>query len=336
MSRSVKKEKKFIELKLTNGEIINLDEGFKTCDDVSGNIKFSYGIARSQDFLAPVRKAIEKTNEVGKEFKQYELDRQKIVKEFTKELDGKPVNTVKFNNYSLDPEITDEHKFQKKVKALEEKNKKYVDARTAQIKKYIKFLEEEAIEKPKLHMIKSDDLPEDVTLAQMYNASFLLDIEIKDVTSKQLRVSEVLSITPILQALGEIKSEVFVDKMMFNLRMMKQVRDTVIFRTKEIKDYQQYLEERDQLRDDLCGITVMGKPAKSQLPSGSIVFHFEDSSEASRKIEEFKDKNKAVVDTYESYIESELEVEIKQLAWDELPDDITASSMKHILPFIKS
>lgn len=336
MSRSKKEtESKFVSKHFTNAEIINLHNGLSKCGDISGSAKFSYAVARTQSLLEPIKKAIEKTNEAAKEYKTYEADRGKLIKDFTVKEDNQIINDVKFNGYNYDVKLTDPDKFSKKAKALESKNQSVIDARKKQISEYFEFLEEKPEEEISIHKLKYEDLPEDITLEQAYYSSFLMDIPIKDVQTKEIKMLDVLSIMLILSSLGDVDNEVFVDKMMFNLRVLKSIRDEQIFTNDIIKAYQKYNKELDELKDSLCGKNNMGQPAKSQLRSGTIIYHYEDLSEANSKILEFEEKNQKVIDDYKEFLDSKVKGEFKLLSWDDLPEDITSSKMKYLLPFIK-
>lgn len=154
---------------MTKQEIINLYNNLNTLGDLRG-VKFSYGVARNIQKLKQEVDAFQLVSKPSEEYSVFDNERIELAKSHSKKDDkGEPV--VVGNEF----QIEDEKKFNKELDALRKKHKSAIEAREKQIEEVTALLEEEST--VELHKIKIEDVPEDITTAQMSAIFSLIEYE---------------------------------------------------------------------------------------------------------------------------------------------------------------
>ena len=151
----------------TKQDILSLFNAIDQLGHLKG-VKFTYGIARNINILKPEVESLQEAAKQSEDFTAYEKSRLEILEKYAeKDKDGKSV--IKNNEYV----ISDRKSFDKAFKKLRSENKKTLDDRQVQLKEVEKLLKEEST--IKFHKIKVDDVPEDITTAQMNSIFALID-----------------------------------------------------------------------------------------------------------------------------------------------------------------
>ena len=319
---------------LTNGEVLTLEKQFKDCDNVSGNSKFTYAIARTLDSIELIVKGINKTNVEPDEHKEYMESRKKLVLDVAKkEEDGKYSEANRFGSFS-DVVVEDETKLIKKLKKLAGDNKKVIDARLAQQIRYKDYIDDLLDDDIKFHDVIDDNIPEDISVKQLYPASFLLKLKHTDCTDVKLKVKDILNVMSILNSVGDLKDDI-VNDIIFNIRSIKDIRDNEVFTSPTYINFKKYRTDREVLLESLCGESYLGYPSISVIRDSIILYHYEDTDNAKAKSDKFEDEHKEIIKEYEGYIEEELTVQLRLIELDDVPDEITSAQMKLLIPMIK-
>ena len=148
-------------------ELISLHQGINQLGSLSG-VKFAYAITRNISYLKPEIEALEKAITATEEYKAFDNLRVKLLeKHAEKGKDGKAVITN--NNYAIEDQVG----FDKAFEKLKKEHKGVFEAREKQIKDYLALLDEEAT--VSFHKIKQEDIPANITVAQMNVISPLIE-----------------------------------------------------------------------------------------------------------------------------------------------------------------
>ena len=147
-------------------ELISLYQGLNQLGSLSG-VKFAYAITRNISYLKPEIEALEKAIAAPEEYKTFDNLRVKLLEKYSKkDKAGKAVITN--NNYDIEDQVV----FDKAFEKLKKEHKGVFEAREKQIKDYVALLDEEAT--VSFHKIKQEDIPANITVAQMNTISRLI------------------------------------------------------------------------------------------------------------------------------------------------------------------
>lgn len=147
-------------------EIIGLYNALSELGSSTGQ-KFVYALVKNLSIIKPDVEAILKTINTDK-YKEFEAKRFELAKNHSKtDENGKPIILNNGKNF----DIKDYEKFENDFLKLNEDYKKVLDERE-------KFLESKA-DKIDFYKINPDDLPQDITFAQLNGISVLLADKIK-------------------------------------------------------------------------------------------------------------------------------------------------------------
>lgn len=147
--------------------VISLYEGLQAVGDLKGP-NFTFAVARTRRSLAPIIESLEEARKPSKEFQDFNRERIALAKSHAIKLEnGDPKTTKTVVNGHLQEEFVIEcrAKFDADFDKLKKKYKKALDETEKQEMDYIKSLEEDV--EVKLEMVKREDVPEDISSAQL-------------------------------------------------------------------------------------------------------------------------------------------------------------------------
>ena len=148
-------------------DALNLYNSLDKLGDLTG-VKFAYGISKNINILKPEVDALQEASKPSDEFTAYEKLREELLKKHAKkDKDDKPV--IVDNSYVL----ADQKGFDVGFKKIQKEHKKAIDDRQAQVDEVEKLLKEKV--EVKLHMIKTEDVPENISTAQFHSISDLIE-----------------------------------------------------------------------------------------------------------------------------------------------------------------
>lgn len=155
---------------MKKSETIALYNGLNSVGNLTGVI-FSYGVNKNMSILKLEIEVLQKAITPSKEFNEYDEKRVEIVKEYAKKDEKGEFVLVEVNgrkSYDVDGR---EEEVENEIKPLKEEYKEAIEAQEKQIADYNALLETES--DVKLHKVKLEDVPKDITAAQM-NAIFAI------------------------------------------------------------------------------------------------------------------------------------------------------------------
>jgi len=142
--------------------VLNLWNGLHAVSGLKG-AKWAYAVAKNINNLKSEIEALQKSIAPSKEFSEYNNKRLALAQKHAIKKEGKP-QTVKIGN-TEEYLIKDKNKFNKELKPLQKEYKKALDERDKQMKDFEEILKEEI--KIDLYMVDSDNIPEEITPAQV-------------------------------------------------------------------------------------------------------------------------------------------------------------------------
>ena len=160
-------------MKITKDKILSLYSSLGSLGSLQG-VRFAYGIAKNISVLEREVKAIGETIKATPEFSKFENERLELVKKYAKkDKDGKLMTIVddRVEKYVME----DEAKFNKEFESLKKKHPKTLDERKKQGEEYNELLKTES--EIELFKINLDDVPKDISVAQMGIIKDLIKIE---------------------------------------------------------------------------------------------------------------------------------------------------------------
>lgn len=155
-------------MKLTGNQLMNLQVWLYESADNKGE-KFSYAIAKNISVVDAKIKEIKSIKEKTKAYAKFDEKRAKLAEKFAeKGQDGKPL--IANGNYVI---TTKRKEFDKAFKEFSKDHKDVLDAYKKQLKDYNKALKKEF--EVDLHLIKREDLSEDITANQRIGLAVLIE-----------------------------------------------------------------------------------------------------------------------------------------------------------------
>lgn len=149
-------------------ELLDFNNALKSVSELKG-VKFAYAVAKNTKVIKNEVEAILDAQKSSKEFQEYDNERIELCKLMAvKDESGKPKVTQ--NNF----DIEDKEAFDKEFNKLKKKYKEAIEDRDKQLEEFNKLLEEEV--KIKLHKVKVEELPSDITPKQL-NSIFEMVID---------------------------------------------------------------------------------------------------------------------------------------------------------------
>ncbi len=146
---------------MTNRDLLILQQGIKSVADLFGdNVRFSYAIAKNDKLIAGEVENLNKSLKTTPEYQKYDEARIELVKKFSKKDEhGEPI--IENNQFVIEDLKKWATEFKKFNKGYEEVLKK----RDKQVEEYNALLDEKT--EIKLHMVNENDLPRNITPAQL-------------------------------------------------------------------------------------------------------------------------------------------------------------------------
>jgi recombinational DNA repair protein RecR len=156
---------------MKNGQLTGLMQGINSCGNLSG-FKFAYTMAKNKKAIETEIQAFNELLKADNKFLEYENKRIDLCnKHAKKDEDGKAIMIKEGNSERFD--IENEDKFNKDFSKLKVEFKSAIEARDEQIKKFNEFmLEDSTVE---LRKVDEDDVPEEITSAQLNSIIDLID-----------------------------------------------------------------------------------------------------------------------------------------------------------------
>lgn len=143
-------------------DVLDRHEKLSSIEDIKG-VKVNYAISRNISILKPVIDSLMICLKSSDRYKEYEKKRLKIAeKHAQKDKVGKPV--IEDNIFIG---LIGNEEFTKEFEALKEEYKDALIEKEKQIDEYNSMLDEDIKEEIIPHLIKIEDIPEDITTKQM-------------------------------------------------------------------------------------------------------------------------------------------------------------------------
>lgn len=152
---------------MTKKDSVDLYVNLNKLGNLSG-VKFAYAVSRNIALLKPEIEALDKSMEISEEFKKFEDLRMEVVKKFAKKDEkGEPVSVN--NNYVL----ANQADFDIAFDVLKSEHKEIWENRLKQIEEYNELLKTDS--SVVLHKVSLSDIPNNITVTQMYSISAIVD-----------------------------------------------------------------------------------------------------------------------------------------------------------------
>lgn len=149
-------------------ELYDLLNGFETVKDLKG-VKFAYARAKNKKLVLAELELLKDVLKDSDKFVEYDKKRIKLCEVYcTKDDKGKPV--IKNRKYDG---LTKNEEFNKKLEKLGEEFKEVIEQKKKNAEEYQTLLDGE-VDIP-LHKIKLDDVPSDITGAQLESIDLILE-----------------------------------------------------------------------------------------------------------------------------------------------------------------
>lgn len=157
---------------MNKDKIVTLFKNLPKLDNLSGG-KFAYFVAKNISATRSEVEALEAILKNSKEYDEYEEERVALALENAETDDkGKP-KIIMNQQMQTEYVMKDPLKWIKEFKALNKKHKKVLDAKQKQLDEYNEMLKEES--DVKLHRIKMEHVPANISVAQMNIIVDLID-----------------------------------------------------------------------------------------------------------------------------------------------------------------
>lgn len=151
---------------MTNLELVNLYESL-TLLNLKG-VKFAYAVAKNINIIKPELKALSDAQKPSELYKEYEKERIELCKKMaSKDEKGKPI--IEENAYKFD----DKEAFEAELDKLKKKHKEAVEEREKQAKEVEELFSMKS--KIKLHKIKIDDVPQEISTKELSSIMFIIE-----------------------------------------------------------------------------------------------------------------------------------------------------------------
>lgn len=152
-------EEKKEELKLKKRDVLMLHQNLPKLGNLKG-VKLSFAIAKNKKIVEEEAEALVEAVAMTDEYKKYEEERLKLCKKYaSKDDSGNPVLVA--DDYLIKDQVA----FDEAIKELNDANTELIEERDKQVEEGNKLLDEYS--SIKLHKIKYEYIPDDVTIAQM-------------------------------------------------------------------------------------------------------------------------------------------------------------------------
>jgi hypothetical protein len=148
-------------------EAVNLYSNLNKLGKLTG-VKFAYAVSKNLNILKSEIESLEKASKPSEKYIEFDKERVELAKKYAKKDEkGKPLSE---NNAFV---MEDQEAFEKEFNELKEKNKDLVEEREKQMNEYVELLKTEA--NITLHKIALVDVPQNITVEQMYAIGEIVD-----------------------------------------------------------------------------------------------------------------------------------------------------------------
>jgi hypothetical protein len=152
---------------MKNNELYQLADGLGKMGDLTG-VKFAYAIVKNKRIVEDEIKLLSESLKASDKFTEFDKKRVEIVKEHA-DKDEKGEAKIEGNQYV----VSDTKAMEAAIDPLKEEYKDTIEAREAQIKEFNEMLEKEI--NIELYKIKQDDLPKDISVAQLESIRWIVE-----------------------------------------------------------------------------------------------------------------------------------------------------------------
>jgi hypothetical protein len=152
---------------MKNNELYQLADGLGKMGDLTG-VKFAYAIVKNKRIVEDEIKLLSESLKASDKFTEFDKKRVEIVKEHA-DKDEKGEAKIEGNQYV----VSDTKAMEAAIDPLKEEYKDAIEAREAQIKEFSEMLEKEI--NIELYKIKQDDLPKDISVAQLESIRWIVE-----------------------------------------------------------------------------------------------------------------------------------------------------------------
>jgi hypothetical protein len=159
---------------MIKSDILVLNQNLNKLGNLTG-VKFAYGVSRNLSLIKPEIESLQKALEPSEAYQEFEKERIVIVEKYAKKDDkGKPIkyrDEKKVEQYEIEEGKQEE--LDKEFEILKIEHQEAFDAREKQIAEYNELLKTES--SVILHKIALADVPQNISVAQMYGISDIID-----------------------------------------------------------------------------------------------------------------------------------------------------------------
>ena len=152
---------------MNKGDLLNFNAALTNVANLKG-VKFAYAVSKNAQSIESELKAIQEAAKPREDFVKYEKERVELCEECSKKDDqGKSISI------RGEFQMEDRAAFDKKLKKLRKTHEKAIDGSVAQKLEIEELLKEDV--EVKIHKVAVDNLPEDLTAAQILGISEMIE-----------------------------------------------------------------------------------------------------------------------------------------------------------------
>jgi len=154
---------------MLKSDLLVLNQNLNKLGNLSG-VKFAYCVSRNLSLIKPEIESLQKIVEPSEEYQKFDKERIEMVEKFAKKDEkGKAIQVN--NNYEIEEGKQEE--LDKEFGILKMEHQEAFDAREKQIAEYNELLKTELT--IVLHKIALADVPQNITVQQMYGISDIVE-----------------------------------------------------------------------------------------------------------------------------------------------------------------
>lgn len=320
-------------IKQTYRELLYLNSGVDAGLVLNG-AKYNFATVKTQRLFAGDVKDINAANNLSKEFQEYqqklfELMKPLAIMEKGKAGEEQPVPVISNGEVFLKIKPENEKEFSSKLEALRKKYAVEIKKRDEQKVVYEEMLNE--VVEIELHKIKSDDLPENITLGHVDGIMPLLEpIKAADKIMVKFTNLYIIRYRQFFLSVFSLSKKDVVVGMIENLRDLSRIREELL----TSKIYIDYFKVYDKPRIKLCE-----SYANTDIYGGAKVigndYDIPKLAEFNSELDKLRKKYKKIIDAYEECMNKEVELSMNVVPFEALPEDISGEQMQVIADFVK-
>ncbi len=315
--------------KVTHRELLYLNSGIEASRELNGS-KFNFAVVKTQRNFKNDLEPLKAANELSKGYQEYQQKLYELMKSLAVMEKDQPVPVISGGEVYLKIKPEHEKEFVSKIEAIHKKYAAEIKKRREQKEIYEEQILNEVIE-IEVHKIKSDDLPDKITLGHTDGIMPLIDT-VKDSEKGMVKFTNLYIIRYrqfFISAFSINKKEVVIG-MIENLRQLSKIREELL----TSKSYTDYFKVYDKQRIQLCE-----RYANPDLYGGAKIigndYDIPKLAEFNGELDKLRKKCKKIIDAYEQLMNKEVELSMNMIPFEALPEDISGEQMQVIADFVK-